>query len=251
MNEQAKRNFRLMFSRVWLLLILAVAGAAAAYFSYGRTFEEKYDAKIRLIIMTADVNNRALSVFDSIRSSQMAVGDVSQIITSEMVLSGVEKDCGVSWPDIAETLNINAIPNTRTMEISVQSGSPEKALTIIQSLEKNLGEVLKSVDGSITYKVLSRPHSDAIPVNASYPFIVTAAVILGGIFLGCLLNLALGERRSMSVGPGQSQAEANQPQGDTSRPGSNANPPKVYSHTKGKDRFTLPASDSPLHSEKY
>ena len=256
MDEQAKRNFRLMFSRVWIILVLAVAGALIAYFSYVRTFEEKYEAKIRLIIMTADVNNRALSVFDSIRSSQMAVGDVSQIITSEMVMAGVEKDCGIYWPSVLEALNINAIPNTRTMEISARYGTPEQALTIIQSLEKNLGEVLKDVDSNIIYKVLSRPYADTIAVNGYYPIIVMLVVTLGGIFLGCLLNLALGEKRSRRSKHSQARDYTNQPQGDADQSESDVSPSSVYTnkplnYTKGKSKFTLPASDSPIHSEKY
>lgn len=255
MEEQVKRNFKLMFSRVWVLLLLALAGAAITYFTYARNFEPRYEATARLMIMTSDVNNRTLSVFDSIRSSQMAVGDVSQIITSETVLAGVEKDCGVFWLNLLEDLNINAIPNTRTMEISAQSGSPEQALAIIQSLERNLGIVLKDVDGNITYRILSRPYASTVPVNSAYPVIFICAAAIGGLILGCLINLVLGQGSSKSSPLTQALSSDNQQHLNTDQSTGSENPLQGLGLTPGirmsKDRFTLPASDTTVQSGKY
>lgn len=200
MNEKVKKYIRVIFSRVWVILLLGVLSAATVYFSYSKVYEEKFEAKIKLIITTTDSNNQNVSVFDSIRSSQMAVGDISQIIASDAVLTNVEKESNVNQTKISQALNINAIPNTRILDISVKMNSPEISLKVIQSIDKNLREKLKEVDKYLTYKILSKPYVDNNPVNASYPIIFTIAGALGGIILGGLINLILCE---MSINAGK------------------------------------------------
>ena len=72
--------------------------------------------------------------------------------------------------------------------------TPEGALKLVESLNKNLNMALKEIDGSITYKILSRPNVDPIPVNGYYPFVFAAAAALGGLILGAIINLIIGEK---------------------------------------------------------
>lgn len=194
MNEQIGKYMKIIFSRVWILLVLAILSAGAVYFTCDRVFEKMYEAKMKLIITLSEMGASNISVFDSIRSSQMAVGDISQIISSDTVLASVESECNVDRLYIIEALKINAIPNTRILEISVEMNTPEGALKLVESLDKNLSINLKEVDGTITYKILSKPNVNPIPVNQAYPVIFAFAAAMGGLLLGAMINLIIGER---------------------------------------------------------
>ncbi|NLL68121.1 MAG: hypothetical protein GX236_10565 [Clostridiaceae bacterium] len=192
MNEISKKYIKLFFSRIWLLALLMAVSAGATYFAYKNSFEPIYEARIKMMIAINDKYANEVNIFDSIRSSQMAVVDVSQIASSEEVLSGVEKECGISQHVLENSITINAIPNSRIIEASIQTYSPELALMLLQSLDKNLYAKLQEIDG-ITYKVLNRPYADATPINSNEYLIFTGLAVLGGIFLGGLINIVIGE----------------------------------------------------------
>jgi capsular polysaccharide biosynthesis protein len=194
MNKEIVKYIRIALSRMWILLALAVAAAATAYIACDREFVKKYEASMKLIITLGEVND-GYSVYDSIRSSQMAAGDLSQIIISDAVLARVEEECRVDRQNIIEALKVEAVPNTRILNISVETDTPEGAVKLVESLDKNLSSQLKEIDGSITYKILSRPHLNNIPVNQAYPVLMVAAAAFGGLLLGILINLALGGKQ--------------------------------------------------------
>lgn len=203
MNEQVGRYMRIAFSRIWLLLVLAVASAGIVWFAGGRELEMKYEGRMKMIVTLSEARSGSISVFDSIRSSQMAVGDISQIVSSDMVLAGVEKECGVDRLTIGRELTINAIPNTRILDIGIERNSPEAAVKLLESLDKNLRIRLKEIDASISYKMLSKPFAGPVPVNQAYPFLFAIAAAFGGALLGAVINLASGGRNLPETGLNQ------------------------------------------------
>jgi capsular polysaccharide biosynthesis protein len=198
MNEQIAKHMKVIFSRVWILLVLAIVAAGVVYINSGRAFEKKYEAKMKLIITLNGPVATNTSVFDSIRSSQLAVGDISQIIDSDAVLTGVEKDCNVDRLYISKVLKVDAIPNTRILGISAEMNTPERALKLVESLNTNLNIAMKEIDSIITYKILSMPNVDPIPVNRYYPLIFAFAAALGGLTLGAVINLIIGEKNLLA-----------------------------------------------------
>ena len=193
MNEWVGKYLKVIFARIWILLILAVASAGIVYFTCGKTFEKLYEAKMKLMITLNDSSVSGMNVYDSLRSSQMAAGDISQIINSDAVLAGLEKEYGVSQENIGNALDIRSIPNTRIMDISIRMNTPERALNMVESIDSNLKVKLAEIDKSITYKILSKPSVNTEPVNRSYPVYYAAAAAMGGILLGMLINLIIGE----------------------------------------------------------
>lgn len=194
MNEQIKKYLKLAFSRIWILLILTVLSAGVVYVSRDSLFRSIYQADMKIIITLNNPNTSSISVFDSIRSSQLAVGDISQIIDSDAVLTEVEKECGLGRLEVLKALTIDAIPNTRIIGISVETGTPEGSLKLMESLERNLNLTLRNIDSSITYKILSKPDADTIPANRYQPYIFTVIAAFGGFVLGVMINLIIGER---------------------------------------------------------
>ncbi|MGI6085245.1 MAG: hypothetical protein ACOYIF_07330 [Acetivibrionales bacterium] len=194
MNEISRKYIKLIFSRIWLLIFLAVVSAGTSYFAHKNSFEPIYEAKIKMMIVINDEYANEINIFDSIRSSQMAVVDVSQIATSEEVLSGVEKECGVNQQILENSITINAIPNSRIIEVSMRTYSPDLALMLLRSFDKNLYAKLQEIDG-ITYKVLNRPYANETPINSNEYLLYTAMAVLGGVFLGGLINIMTGEHR--------------------------------------------------------
>jgi capsular polysaccharide biosynthesis protein len=188
----SKKYIRLFFSRIWLLFLLLVVSSGAAYVAHKNSYEPIYEARIKIMIVIDDIYANAINIFDSIRSSQMAVVDVSQIATSEEVLSEVEKECGISRQILEDSITINAIPNSRIIEGIIQTYSPELALMLLQSLDKNLYAKLDEFDG-ITYKVLNRPYTNGTPINGNNYLIITGLAALGGILFGGLINIVIGE----------------------------------------------------------
>lgn len=200
MNMQVGKYIKIIFLRVWILLVLAIVSAGAAYFTANKELDKMYEAKMKIIITLSDLGASNISVFDSIRSSQMAVGDISQIICSDSVLASVEKELKADRLNILDALKINAIPNTRIMDISVEMKTPEGALKLVESVDKNLSIKLKEIDSSITYKILSKPSVNLIPVNRAYPVIIAIGAALGGLLLGAMINLIIGEQKLLAGG---------------------------------------------------
>lgn len=197
MNEQSQKYVRLFFSRVWLLILLVALSGVVTYFTYDSTFEPVYESRMKMMIAINEEYLQNVNIYDSLRTSQMAVGDVSQIAASEEVLSLVEKECGINQKLIEKGLTINAIPNSRIVEVSVQTYSPEMALKIIDSLDSNLYVKLSEIENGITYKILNRPYVDQKPVNSNGYLIFTLLGAFGGFLLGGLINMILGESRVM------------------------------------------------------
>ncbi len=196
MDRRMKKNLKkyavMILGRIWLPVMLAVLAAGSVYFIKNRTYEEKYRARVKLILVADDAGQR-VNIYDLLRSSQMAMGDICEIIDSETVLSEVQKDCSVSLSYIRQVLSIEAIPNTRILNLTVQTGTPDKALMLIRSLEKNLREKLVDIDGNVTYRLLSEPHVDSHPVNGNHTMLYSAAAAAGGFLIGCIINLLLAE----------------------------------------------------------
>ncbi len=192
MNEKLKKYISMIFSRIWIMLILAILSGIAVYAFNDKLYDKIYEAKLKIILVADETVAQSVNVYDQLRSSQLAVGDISQIIKSEAVLYSIEKECSVNQEYLVKNLIIDAVPNTRVMDISFSINTPELALKVIQSLDKNLSEKLWEVDSNIKYKILSSPRVDLIPVNKNAPVIFTILAALGGFILGGLINLSMG-----------------------------------------------------------
>lgn len=198
MNEQSWKYIRIFFSRIWLIMGFSLASGAITYYAYTSSFQPVYEGKMKMMVTISDNYQSSVSIFDSLRTSQMAVGDVSQIATSEEVLAYVEQKCGISQQTILKALTINAIPNSRIIEIGVKFNSPQLAQQIIGALDISLISKMRKLENGITYKILNKPYSNNTPINGNGYIIYTLAAIFGGVILSGLINIILGETRLMS-----------------------------------------------------
>jgi capsular polysaccharide biosynthesis protein len=194
MNTQSKKIFKMVFSRVWILLLLAAVAACSAIFFNNEVFEEKYESRMKVILSTEDLAGAEISTYDLLRSSQMVVADICEIITSKTVLLLMEDECSINHKYIRESIEIDAIPNTRILDIGIATYSPELSLQLMQSLHKNLGKTLADINSSVTYKVLSEPDMDDRPVNGGYRVLIVLSCVLGGLVLGGLINIILSDK---------------------------------------------------------
>ena len=196
MNEQSGKYLKIILSRLWLIVIITALSAGAAYYTQTNSFVPKYEAKMKMLIVISDEKQQSVNVFDSLRTSQMAVVDVSQIAGSEEILSDVAAKTGSSYKQLSNALTINAIPNSRTIETSISLGSPELALKAVQALNESLYVKLGQIQNGITYKVLNKPSVGDNPINSRESLVFTILAAFGGMVLGAIINLLLGETRA-------------------------------------------------------
>jgi capsular polysaccharide biosynthesis protein len=182
------------FSRVWLVVTLAVAAALCVGLFSANLWLPQYESNMKIMIAGSEEEGFSTSVFDEIRSAQLIGADFSEIISSHSVLSSVIDDIGLAddVDTLKETIQVQQIQDTRILEISVKYTSSDKALEIINSLQSNFKEKLAAMGSPQSFMVVDEPTVTETS-NGNFLILYILLAALGGIILGMTMNFILDE----------------------------------------------------------
>jgi len=182
------------FSRLWLVVLLSVAAAlCVGLFTAGLSVPQ-FESTMKIMIAGAEGEGFSTSVFDEIRSAQLIGADFSEIITSHSVLSSVINDTGLKGDvdTLKELIQVQQIQDTRILVITVTYTTQEKAMEIIDSLQRNFKAKLAAMGSPQSFMIVDEPMVHIKP-NGSYYILYILLAAFGGMVLGITLNFILDE----------------------------------------------------------
>ncbi|MCQ2483448.1 MAG: Wzz/FepE/Etk N-terminal domain-containing protein [Clostridia bacterium] len=172
---------KVILSKIWIVIICAVVGAAAG-FTYTKFFmPDKYQASSMIYIYTKTTSVTSLA--DLQIGSALSV-DFQTIAKTREVVDAVREELGVnySYEDLAGRITVESPANSRILKITVVDTDPVMAANLSNSLSNQLRLRVAAIMDTDAPSIVSRAVVPSNPVGPS-------AVKNGCI--GCLLLVFL------------------------------------------------------------
>ncbi len=180
-NIQFKELFYLFASKLWIMILVAVIAAGGVFnFNYF-TYEPVYKSTGSIYILRQDSDIDNGSDYNSDFSLALSVvSDCTKLLTSRTVLNQVIDDNSLSYSyaELNSMISIENPTNTRYLEISVTSDSPEKSKMIVDSVCEIGKDQIVSVMGFNQVNIVDEGTLPSSPTNSvfSYNIILVAMI---------------------------------------------------------------------------
>ncbi len=184
-NNESTVKFRdllyLFVSRLWILILVAVIVGGSVFAVNFVTYNPMYKSTGSIYILRQDSDVENNSDYNSDFSLALSVvSDCTKLLTSRTVLNQVIEDNSLSYSyaELSSMISINNPSNTRYLEISAVSDSPEKSKLIVDSVCEIGKDQIVSVMGFDQVNVVDEGTLPTEPYNSifSYTIIISALV---------------------------------------------------------------------------
>lgn len=170
----------LFVSKLWIMILVAVVVGGSIFAVNYFTYEPMYKStgSIYILRQESDIDNN--NDYNSDFSLALSVvSDCTKLLTSRTVLNQVIEDNALScsYTDLYDMISINNPSNTRYLEISVVSDSPEKSKMIVDSICDIGKEQIVTVMGFNQVNIVDE---GTLPTETSNS-IFTYTIILGAL----------------------------------------------------------------------
>lgn len=127
--------WEIFLHRLWIIVLAAVAISGVAFFAARMNYVPKYDSTAILYILRQDGSDTSGSS-DDFSLALKVVSDCDYILKSHSVLDEVIDELGLtaSYKDLNGSIATYNPENTRILEVTVTSGSPQEAKRIVDSV---------------------------------------------------------------------------------------------------------------------
>lgn len=178
---------RLLFKKVWIIIIAAVIGGAALFIWTRTMVSPTYKAAATLYISNASESAEPRNITtNDLNASMMLMYTCSTILRSEETMQGVIAASGVDYD--AETLQqmvqVSEIENTNILVVSVTAGNPEEAAMLANTVADLAPGLMKRVEAGASVKVFSEAK---VPDKRSSPS--NSKAVLLGVVIGTFLSV--------------------------------------------------------------
>ncbi len=195
-NNESSIKFRelayLFVSKLWVMILVAViVGGSIFSFNYF-TYEPLYKSTGSIYILRQDSDIDKGSDYNSDFSLALSVvSDCTKLLTSRTVLNQVIVECDLdcTYADLSTMISINNPTNTRYLEISVLSDSPEKSKMIVDSICKIGKEQIVSIMGFNQVNIVDEGTLAEYPSNSRYSYTAVLGAIAAFILTYILFAL--------------------------------------------------------------
>ncbi len=192
--------FRLLWKRLWLLLLVAgIVGGATFAYNY-TTYTEEYTSTAQIYVLNTEMMEGA-SASTTAYYFQLAltvVEDCKELLLSETVLSRVaeELELDMSPKVLRNMITVTNDMNSRILKVSVTTGEPELSSKIANSVSeqgvKRIREIMNVNQMSVyEYGEVSRIPSNNVSWQLPTLFGLVAAVI---VYALCWLFMLLDDK---------------------------------------------------------
>lgn len=192
-NNDSAVKFRdliyLFVSKLWIMILVAViVGGSIFTFNY-LTYKPEYKSTGSIYILRQDSDLDKVSDYNSDFSLALSVvSDCTKLLTSRSVLNQVIEDNSLtySYAELNSMISIVNPSNTRYLEVSVVSDSPEKSKMIVDSICEIGKEQIVSVMGFDQVNIVDEGTLATIPSNSKFSY----TVIIGALVAFLLTYVA-------------------------------------------------------------
>lgn len=185
MNNNNESNIKfsdlvyLFMSRLWVLILVAVIVSGSIFTYKYVTYEPLYKSTGSIYILRQGEDSSGADYNQNFSLALSVVSDCTKLLTSRTVLNEViEKNAlPYAYNELSNMITITNPSNTRYLEISVLSESPEQSKIIVDSIcEIGKGQIV-SVMGFNQVNIVDEGTLPTDPANTKYSY----AFILGGL----------------------------------------------------------------------
>ena len=121
--------------RLWIILLVTVIAVATVLTSVSLTFVPKYNSVATLYILQQNQTKPDMD-YEDFNLALKIVNDCTHLIKSHSVLDTVIKELGldISYGTLYDSVKITNPTETRILEVTVESDSPQKAKEIVDKI---------------------------------------------------------------------------------------------------------------------
>lgn len=184
-NNESTVKFRdlayLFVSRLWILILVAVIVGGSVFALNFFTYEPMYKSTGSIYILRQDGDVENNSDYNSDFSLALSVvSDCTKLLTSRTVLNQVIEDNALpySYTELSSMISINNPSNTRYLEISAVSDSPEKSKLIVDSVCEIGKDQIVSVMGFDQVNVVDEGTLPTEPYNSKFSYTIIISAII-------------------------------------------------------------------------
>lgn len=175
-----KQIFEILISKIWLIIILPVIFSIAAGLASYYLMEPVYETSTTIYV-NEKKQGAPLAYSDLTLSSQL-VSDYRVLIKSRMFTEVVIKELGlqdISPSHIAERITVNAVNDTRLIEIKVQDSNPLLASNIANKLAEVFRDKIIEIIQIENITVIDEAYVPKSPIKPNPVLNIAIAFCLG------------------------------------------------------------------------
>lgn len=122
--------------RFWLMALAAFAAVGSMFLVIRLTFVPKYESTATLYILKQDEKESSNNASDDFSLALKVVSDCDYLLKSHSVLDEVIDELGLtaSYQELSRSISTSNPENTRILEVTVTSDSPQEAKRIVDSV---------------------------------------------------------------------------------------------------------------------
>lgn len=195
-NNESNIKFRdlisLFVSNLWIMLLVAVLVGTAVFSFKFISYEPMYESTGSIFILRQGESMDEVDYSSNFNVALSVVNDCKKLLTSHTVLDEViaENELPYTYSQLNSMITITNPTNTRYLEISVQSVSPEEAKIIVDSVCE-IGE--KAIDNLMGFDQVNKFDEGTLaqyPTNTKYEYTLSLLAAIAAFF-GTYIIIAL------------------------------------------------------------
>ena len=195
-NNESNIKFRdlisLFVSSLWIMLLVAVLVGTSIFTYKFMSYEPTYESTGSIFILRQGESMEEIDYSSNFNVALSVVNDCKKLLTSHTVLDAVleENELPYTYSQLNSMITITNPTNTRYLEISVKSGSPEEAKIIVDSVCE-IGE--QAIDDLMGFDQVNKFDEGTLaqyPSNSKYEYTLSLLAALAA-FLATYIVLAL------------------------------------------------------------
>ena len=196
MNEKKSEEFEIdllelgmvLLSKFWLILIVVIIGAGAAFgITYGLVAPQ-YTASTLLYVNNSNISvgSASLSISSAdLSAAQKLVDTYVVILKSRRVLNDVIEESGTdySYNELYSRINAAAVNNTEIFSITITADSPQEAEKIANTIALILPDKISEIVNGSDVKIVDYAVVPASKSSPSYTKNASLGALVGFVFI--------------------------------------------------------------------
>lgn len=193
-----KDLWNILVRRLWVIVLAAIVCVAGFFAVIKLTYVPQYQSTATLYILRQDQNETTNSASDDFSLALKVVSDCDYLLKSHSVLDDVidELNLNIPYKNLSESVSTANPDNTRILEVTVRSDSPEEAKRIVDSVCTIGAEKIEDAMGFKQVKLYELGILNTQPCNSTglmtYALVGMIAAVL--VYTGFLLAFLLDDR---------------------------------------------------------
>lgn len=190
-NELQKKQMENIYNIVrdvmknwWVILCIAISVSLLSYIGASVMYHPTYTSRTTFVV---SARGSSMGAYANESKTQKLTDTFRSVMDSQILKKKVSENLGMdSFPG---TVNIEVVPETNLLTVSVTSSSPEISFKLLRSMLDNYQEVSKNVLGEVVLEVFEDPNFPSVADTAFRgKNVMKKGFLVGALAMICLLG---------------------------------------------------------------